>query len=95
MERVLAAPTLTASGLVAGPNPPSSSQVYYGYTITTVTATAAINIRRGTVSGQIIDIIPSGTAAGATKSLAHGLQAEGGIYVDFNGASGGVVVHYE
>jgi hypothetical protein len=92
MERVLAAPTLTASGLVGGA---SSSQVYYGYTITTVTATAAINIRRGTVSGQIIDIIPSGTAAGAKVSLAHGLQAEGGIYVDFNGASGGVVVHYE
>lgn len=95
MERVLAAPTLTASGSVAGPNPPSSSQVYYGYTITTVTATAVINIRRGTVSGQIIDAIPAATAVGATKSLAHGLQCEGGIYVDFNGASGGVVVHYE
>ena len=95
MERILAAPTLTASGSVGGPNPPSSSQVYHGYIVTTVTATAAINIRKGTVSGQIIDIIPSGTAAGAKFSYAHGPQCEGGIFVDFNGASGGVVILYE
>lgn len=92
MERVLASPTMTASGLVGGA---SSSSVYYGYTVTVVTATAAINIRRGSVSGQIIDVIPSATAAGATKHLAHGLQCEGGIYFDINGASGSVVIHYE
>ncbi len=84
--------TLTASGLVG-----SNNAVYHGYTITTVTATAAINIRRGSVSGQIIDVIPSGTAAGATKSLNAGLEVGGGsagIFVDFNGATGGVVIHY-
>ena len=92
MERVLASPTMAASGLVGGA---SSSSVYYGYTVTVVTATAAINIRRGSSSGQIIDVIPSATAAGATKSLAHGIQCEGGIYFDINGATGSVVIHYE
>lgn len=91
-ERVLASPTMTASGLIGGA---SSSSVYYGYTVTVVTATAAINIRKGSVSGQIIDILPTATAAGATKSLAHGLQCEGGIFFDINGATGSVVVHYE
>jgi hypothetical protein len=70
--------------------------VYYGYSVVVVTAVGVINIRRGSVSGQIIDVIPSGTAAGAGRSLAHGLQAEGGIYVEFNGgATGSVVIHYE
>lgn len=92
MERILASPSMTASGLVGGA---SSSSVYYGYTVTVVTATAAINIRRGSASGQIIDVIPSGSAAGETKSLGHGLQCEGGVFVDFNGASGTLVIHYE
>lgn len=83
---------MTASGLVGGA---SSSSVYYGYTVTVATATAAINIRKGSVSGQIIDVIPATTAAGSTKSLAHGLQCEGGVYFDINGATGSVVVHYE
>lgn len=92
-ERVLAHPTLTASGLIGQAG---SNSVYYGYSITTVTATGAIYVRKGTVSGQIIDAIPSGTAVGASRSLAHGLQCEGGIYIEFNGgATGGVVIHYE
>lgn len=92
MERVLASPTMTASGLVGGA---SSSSVYYGYNVVVVTATAAINIRRGSSSGQIIDVIPSGTAAGSTKHTAHGLQCEGGIWVDFNGGTGSLVIRYE
>lgn len=91
MERVLGE-SKSASGLVGGA---SSSSVYYGYTVTVVTATAAINIRKGTSTGTIIDVIPAATAAGATKSLAHGIQCEGGIYFDINGATGTVVVHYE
>lgn len=83
--------SLTASGLVGQGN-----AVYHGYTVTVVTATAAINIRRGSVSGQIIDVIPSGTAAGSTKHLDHGLAVgPDGIYVDFNGATGTVVLHYQ
>lgn len=92
-EKVYPSPTLTASGLVG-----QNNAVYYGYTVTTVTATAAINIRRGSVSGQIIDVIPSGTAAGTTKHLANGMAVGGdqaGIFVDFNGATGAVVIHYE
>lgn len=93
MERVLASPSLTTSGLVGGA---SSSSVYHGYTVTVVTATGAINIRKGSVSGQIVDVIPATTAVGTSKSLGHGLQCEGGIYVEFNGgATGTVVIHYE
>jgi hypothetical protein len=92
MERILASPTMTASGLVGGP---SSSSVYYGYNCTVVTATAAINIRKGSVSGQIVDVIPVGTTAGTTKGTPHGLQMEGGIFVDFNGGTGSLVIRYE
>lgn len=83
---------MTVSGLVGGA---SSSSLYYGYNCTVVTATAAINIRRGSVSGQIIDVIPIGTAAGNTKGTPHGLQCEGGIFVDFNGGTGTLVIRYE
>ena len=92
-EKVNPSATLTASGTVGANN-----AVYYGYTVTVATATAAINIRRGSVSGQIIDVIPSGTTAGTTKQTANGLAIGGdqaGIFVDFNGASGSVVIHYE
>ena len=92
-ERILVSPSLTASGYVGGA---SSASVYAGYTVTVVTATGPINIRKATVTGQIIDVIPAATAAGATKTLNHGLQCEGGIFVEFNGgATGTVVIHYE
>lgn len=93
MERILASPTLTASGLVGGA---ASAAVYYGYNCTVTTATGVINIRKGSVSGQIIDVIPVGTTAGTTKGTPHGLQMEGGIFVEFNGgATGSVVIRYE
>jgi hypothetical protein len=82
--------SLTATGQVGQEN-----TVYYGYTVTVVTATAAINIRKGSVSGQIIDVIPSGTAAGATKDYSLGVAMDGGLFVDFNGATGTVVIRYE
>jgi hypothetical protein len=81
---------MTASGAVGG-----KPGVYHGYTITVVTATAAINIRNGSASGQIIDVIPSATAVGSTKYNSDGIAIDGGIWVDFNGASGTVVVLYE
>ncbi len=93
-EKVYPSATLTASGTVG-----SNNAVYYGYTVTTVTATGVINIRRGSVSGQIIDVIPIATAVGTTKHLSNGLAIGGdmnGIFVEFNGgATGGVVIHYE
>lgn len=82
--------SLTASAQVGLEN-----AVYYGYTVTAVTATAAINIRKGSASGQIVDVIPAATAAGSTKSYDNGLAMDGGLFVDFQTATGTVVVHYE
>jgi hypothetical protein len=84
-------PTFTASGQVC-----VGQSVYYGTTVTVVTAVGAINIRKGSVSGQIIDVITSGTAVGTTKDYSYGIQMDGGIFIEFNGgATGSVVVRYE
>ena len=88
--KVNASASLTATGQVGLEN-----AVYYGYTVTVVTATAAIYIRQRASNGQIIDVIPSGTAAGASKDRSLGIACNGGIFVDFNGASGTVVILYE
>lgn len=89
-EKVMASASLTASARVGLEN-----AVYHGYTVTVVTATAAINIRKGSLTGQIVDVIPAATAVGSTKTLNKGLAMDGGLFVDFNGASGTLVVHYE
>lgn len=89
-EKVNPSASLTASAAVG-----LNNAVYYGYTVTVTTATAAINIRNGSVSGQIVDVIPSGTTAGASKTFANGLALDDGIFVDFNGATGTVVIHHE
>jgi uncharacterized membrane protein len=92
MERVLASGPLTASATVAK----DSSNVYYGYTVLVVTAVGSINIRKTSQTGLIMDIIPAATVAGSARSLAHGLQCEGGIYVEFaGGATGTLIVHFE
>ena len=82
--------SLTASAQVGQEN-----AVYYGYTVTVVTAGAAINIRKTSLTGQIIDVIPTATAAGATKDYSLGVQCDGGLFVDFNGGTGTIVVRYE
>jgi uncharacterized protein YraI len=81
---------MTASGKVG-----SAQGVYHGYNVTVVTATAAINVRNGSSTGQIIDVIPTGTAAGSSRVHVDGIALDGGIWLDFNGASGTVVVLYE
>lgn len=82
----------SATGQVAH----GSEVVYHGYTVTTAVATAAILIRKGTsASGQIVDSIPSGTAAGATKYLTDGISCDGGLFFDLNGGTGTVNVLYE
>lgn len=85
-----ASASLSASAQVGHEN-----AVYYGYTVTVVTATAAMYVRKGTSAGQIIDLIPSGTAAGATKDYSLGIQCDGGLFFDLNGATGTVVIRYE
>lgn len=82
--------SLTASGLLV------DAGNYAGYTITVVTAVGAINVRRGSASAQIVDVIPSGTAAGTTKTYDYPVQMDGGIFVEFaGGATGTVVMLYE
>lgn len=68
---------------------------YFGYTVIAVTATAAIYIRNGTdATGEIKEVIPIGTAAGATKALPYAREMSLGIYIDFNGGTGTVFVDY-
>jgi hypothetical protein len=91
MEKVYVSPSLTASALVK-----TGLANYYGYTVIVATATGAINVRDGSVTGQIIDVIPATTAAGATKALPNGLALDDGLFVEFNGgATGTLVIHYE
>lgn len=85
-----------ASPIAASTKLRERTAVYFGYTVTVVTATAAIFIRDGVDNtGTIIDVIPAATAAGATKSLAQGLALTNGLFVDFNGGTGTLVVHLE
>jgi hypothetical protein len=89
--KVYPSASLTASAQVG-----SNNAVYYGYTVTVVTAVGAINIRKNSLTGQIIDLIPSATAAGATKDYSLGIAMDGGIFVEFaGGATGTVVIRYE
>lgn len=81
-------PPLTASAKVREKN-----GVYHGYTVTVATATGAINIRDSTsATGNIVDVIPAGTAAGTTKSLSWGAAMSNGIFVEFAGGATGTVV---
>jgi hypothetical protein len=89
-EKVMASASLAASAQVGLGN-----AVYHGYTVTVTTATAAINIRKGSLTGQIVDVIPTGTTAGTSKTLAKGLAMDAGLFVDFTTGTGTVVIHYE
>jgi uncharacterized protein YraI len=90
MAKAKPSPSLTASGAVG-----QNNGVYHGFHVTVTTATAAINIRNGSATGQIVDVIPSGTTAGTRYTNEAGIALDGGIYVDFNGGTGTVVVLYE
>lgn len=70
---------------------------YYGYIVTTVTATAALQIRDATAGagGAIIDTIPTATAIGQSKLLPFPIQCTTGLVFDLNGGTGGIVLLYE
>lgn len=86
------ATAFTASGQVVV----GSEGVYHGFTVTVVTAVGAINIRKASVTGQIIDVIPSATAVGSRFYYQDGISCESGLFVEFNGgATGTVNVLYE
>jgi hypothetical protein len=89
--------TYLSASLTAGNNTiGQSNSVYYGYNCTVITAVGAINIRKTSITGQIIDVIPSGTLAGASKDFSYGSAMDGPIFVEFaGGATGTVVIKYE
>lgn len=70
---------------------------YYGFTVTTAIATAAVQIRDATAAagGTVIDTIAVGTAIGTTKALPHPVQCNSGIVFDLNGGTGAIVLLYE
>jgi hypothetical protein len=85
----------SASGRVGMP---AARNDYFGYIVTVTTATGAINIREAMnasgdeiTNGPIIDVIPAGTAAGGGGVLTEGINANRGIYVEFNGGATGTV----
>lgn len=91
MAKCMPSASLTASSAVG-----LNNAVYHGFIITVATATGAINIRNGSVSGQIVDVIPAGTTAGTRVVIDPGIALDDGIFVEFNGgATGTVVVLYE
>jgi hypothetical protein len=90
--KVYASPTFTTNGSVGGAN----SAVYYGYSVTTATATGNILVRRVNASGQVIDVITPTTPAGTIELYSYGIQCDGPIFLDYiGGATGGVVILYE
>lgn len=92
MPKATHSAAITADALVK-----TGRGVYRGYRITVVTAAGTIDIRDATSAGAgtIIETIPATTAAGTRVENTVGVICETGIYVDYNGATGTVVVLYE
>ncbi len=67
--------------------------IYYGYQVTTATATANIQVRDATSAGAgvVIGTIVSGTAAGQYPTTT-GIYCETGLYVDYAASATGTVV---
>lgn len=82
---------MSASGLIN-----ANLMKYTGFYVSTTTATAAILIKDGaSSSGTVIDTIPSGTAAGFRAMAPYPIMLNTGLYVDFNGGTGTIVVLFE
>lgn len=70
----------------------SSAGVYYGYIVTTATATAAISIYDNTAeSGTVIDVIPASTAVGKYISPVAITCAQG-IYAGYAASATGTII---
>jgi hypothetical protein len=70
---------------------------FYGFNVTTVTATGAINFYDNTSgSGKVLASIPASSAVGTNLQFVNGVPFKTGLYVDFSGgATGTVLVHYK
>lgn len=71
--------------------------VFYGYNVTTVTATGAINFYdAASATGKVLASIPASTAVGTAFFPPHGIRFNTGLYVEFaGGATGTVLVHHK
>lgn len=70
---------------------------FYGYNVTVVTATGAINFYDNTsAAGKVLASIPASTAVGSSFLPPNGLRFKTGLFVDFaGGATGTVLVHFK
>ena len=70
---------LTATGAVS-----KQRGAYWGYIVTTVTATAAITLTDSAdATGTVLDVIPVATAAGTQHVLPASIRVDKGIYAKF------------
>jgi hypothetical protein len=83
--------------LAAGQTVKSGKGEFYGFNVTTVTATGAINFYDNTAaSGKVLASIPASTAVGTSFFPPNGIPFKTGLHVEFNGgATGTVLVHYK
>jgi hypothetical protein len=83
---------VSSSGVVA-----RGMAKYYGYVVTTATATAAIQIRDAIAAGAgtVVDAIPAGTAIGSVRHFPHPIMCSTGITFDLNGGTGGINLLFE
>ncbi len=80
--------SVTADALVQ-----SSAGRYYGYIVTVSTAVAAISVYdSATETGTVVDVIPSGTAAGTARIFATPVPMTTGIYAGYAAGATGTVV---
>jgi hypothetical protein len=67
---------------------------YYGYVVTTTLGgVMTIYDNASAATGTVIDVIPSGTAAGARGILATPVPVTNGIYADWSTAGVVVLLH--
>lgn len=70
----------------------ASAGIYYGYIVTTATASAAISIYDNTAeSGTVIDVIPASTAVGKYISPV-GIACTTGIYAGYAASATGTII---
>jgi len=75
----------------------SGAGVFYGYNVTTVTATGAINFYDAlSATGKVLASIPATTAVGTVFWPPQGIKFGIGLFVDYvGGATGTVLVHHK
>lgn len=83
----------SATGYVAG-SQAGQFNVYYGFVVTTATATATLLIRNGS-AGTVLGAIPVTSAIGYNQFPAVGIGADDGLYLDLNGGTGTVTIFYD